>query len=988
MRRFFRPIPLVISAVILLAVYAVTGFFLLPYVIKSYVLPTVAEQLGRPVLVQAVQINPFALSITVTGFEIREADQTALLGFERLHVNFEISSLVRRAYRFDEITLAIPFVSVRILPTGQLNLLELAKVSGGTTATSEDAGDTRRQEDKKPLPPIEIRLLQIDSGIVEFRDESKRQPFEVSIVPIEIRLQNFTTRRGGESTYAFSAEVRKEELLNWEGYVSLDPIESAGKFSLTGVRGPVLWLYVKDRFNFDIPDGRLNISARYRFDTTVEPFNLTLADGEIGLTNLALTESGKDEVVISVPSFLVHGINVDVSRRNLDISSIESKDALFKGWMDKDRTVNFQTLFTPQPSEHAEEPQKESVSTPPPPATDEQRPWLIALKEIALKNYGLDFEDRSTPTPAHHRIAALNTTVKDLHVPFKEPINVDLGFQLNDTGSVHADGTIGLKPFETNIGLHVSAIPLKPLEPYLEGVARVAIESGSLDMSGDLHLALEHPNAPMLTYNGNFGIRNLAVNDRNGVPSLVSWKQLQLKQVALTVDPTTVAIEEVGLDQPAVHFSIQPDGQSNLGNIRPQSDAAEPTPAPTPATSTKKGPPPVVSVKTVKLLRGSATFVDESIKPTVRTGIHDLTGTIKGLSSKQLTKADVELTGRMDKVAPLKISGVINPLTENTFTDLLIKFENVDLTTAAPYSGKYAGYPISKGKLFLDLAYKVSKKQLEAENKVAIDQLTFGEKTDSPDATSLPVPFAVALLKDRNGRIDIDLPIRGDLNDPDFKYGKVVISTLLNLLAKMVASPFALVGKLIPGGGSGEELQYVEFAPGSAIASDEDLKKVDALVKALAERPGLRLEITGTADPVRDRQALGYKKLSAELLARWTRERGKSAAGESLPANDEQRLLKELYAQRRASTGAAEPARTAAAPPSPPSVEEMRRELAAAMPFEEEDLRTLAHQRAEEIRNQLTGDGKLKGERVYLVNEDISASEHERIRTKLGITAS
>lgn len=982
MRRFFRPIPLAISAVVLVIVYALVGFFLLPYIIKSRVVPAVAEQLGRPVLVQDVQINPFALSFTITGFEIRETDQTALLGFERLYVNFEASSVIRRAFRFDEITLAVPFVAVRILPSGQLNLLDLAKNSGGTAAPPEN--NAQPQEAKKPLPPVEIGLLQIDSGIVEFRDESKRKPFEVSIVPIEIRLQNFTTRRGGESTYAFSAEVRKEELLNWEGYVSLDPIESEGKFSLTGVRGPVLWLYVKDRFNFDIPDGILNLSARYRFDTTVEPFNLKLNDGEISLTNLVLTESGKDEAVLSIPSFLVHGINVDVAQKNLDISSVESKDALFKGWMEKDKTVNFQTLFSPQPSDTAEVPRKEAASTETAAAPAEQRPWSVALKEIALKNYGLDFEDRSTPTPAHHRITALNTTVKDLLVPFKEPITVDLGFQLNDTGSVHANGTVGLKPFEANIGLSLSAIPLKPFEPYLEGVALVAVDSGNLDMNGDLHLAVEHPNAPMLTYNGNFGVRNLAISDRNGVPSLVSWKQLQLKQVALTVDPTTVAIDEVGLDQPAVHMRIQPDGQSNLSNIRPQTQTAAAEPAPSP----KKGPPPTVSIKTVKLLRGAATFVDESIRPTVRTGIHDLTGTIKGLSSKQLAKADVELTGRMDKVAPLKISGAINPLTENTFTDLLIKFENVDLTTAAPYSGKYAGYPISKGKLFLDLAYKVSKKQLEAENKVSIDQLTFGEKTDSPDATSLPVPLAVALLKDRNGRIDIDLPIRGDLSDPDFKYGKVVISTLLNLLTKMVASPFALVGKLIPGGGSGEDLQYFEFSAGSAIASDDDVQKADALVKALSERPGLRLEITGTADPVRDREALGFRKLSTELLARWTRERGKPAAGESMPAADEQRLLKALYEERRAGA-AAEPARTASSPPAtPPAVEEMRRELAAAMPIDEEDLRALARQRAEEIRNQLTADGKLEGERVYLVNEDISASGHERIRSKLGITAS
>lgn len=987
MRRFFRPIPLAISAIVLVGVYALVGFFLLPYIVKSRVIPSVSEQLGRPVLVQDVEINPFALSFTITGFEIQETDQSALLGFERLYVNFESSSLIRRAFRFDEITLAVPFVAVRIFPNGQLNLLELMKHSSGTAAPPENAAGAERQQEKKPLLPIEIGLLHIGSGIVEFRDESKRKPFEVSIVPIDIRLQNFTTQRGGESAYAFSAEVRKEELLNWEGYVSLDPLESEGKFSLTGVRGPVLWLYVKDRFNFEIPDGLLNINAHYRFDTTVEPFSLKLNDGEISLTNLVLTESGKDEAVISVPSFLIHGINVDVAQKTLDISSIESKDALFKGWMEKDKTVNFQTLFAPKPPDATEVPQKDAASTEAPAAPAEPRPWAVALKEIVFKNFGLDFEDRTTLTPVHHRITALNTTVRDLRVPFKEPIAMDLGFQLNDTGSVHANGTVGLKPFESSIHLSLSAIPLKPLEPYVEGAARVAVDSGQLDLNGDLHLAVEHSNAPMLTYNGNFGIRNLSISDRDGVSPLIGWKQLQLKQMALTVDPTTVTIEEVGLDQPAVQFRIQPDGQSNFSNIRPPSQTAEP--APEAASSQKKGPPPTVAVKTVKLLRGSATFIDESIRPAVRTGIHDLTGTIKGLSSKQLAKADVELTGRMDKVAPLKISGAINPLTENTFTDLLVKFENVDLTTAAPYSGKYAGYPISKGKLFLDLAYKVSKKQLEAENKVAIDQLTFGEKTDSPDATSLPVPLAVALLKDRNGRIDIDLPIRGDLNDPDFKYGKVVISTLLNLLTKIVASPFALMGKLIPGGGSGEDLQYFEFAPGSAIASDEDVKKADVLVKALAERPGLRLEITGTADPVRDRQALGFRKLSAEILARWTRDRGKSSADESIPAQEEQRLIKELYQQRRTlPASASEPSGTAASPVTPPTIEEMRRELAAAMPFDEEDLRALAHQRAEEIRNQLTADGKLAGERVYLVNEDISASDHERIRSKLGIAAS
>jgi hypothetical protein len=368
--------------------------------------------------------------------------------------------------------------------------------------------------------------------------------------------------------------------------------------------------------------------------------------------------------------------------------------------------------------------------------------------------------------------------------------------------------------------------------------------------------------------------------------------------------------------------------------------------------------------------------------------LYDLTGTVKGLSSKQLAKADVDLSGKVDKVAPLKVTGTINPLTEDAFTDLAIKFDNVNLTTAAPYSGKYAGYPIRKGKLFLDLAYKVSQKQLEAENKVAIDQLTFGEKTNSPDATSLPVPLAVALLKDRKGRIDIDLPIRGDLSDPDFKYGRVVLSTLMNLLTKLVASPFTLMSKLIPGGGNAEDLQYLEFEPGSPAMVAAELKKCEALMKGLEERPGLRLEITGTADPVVDRQALRLQRLKSQLQTKWQQERALPKDAD-FPVAEEERMIKELFEQRRN----AEPvAAAAAAPipeatPAPLTIEEMRQQLAAAVPVDEASLRSLADQRAKQIRVQLAGEGKIAEERVFLTEVDLTASGHERVRSRLNISA-
>ncbi|MFV9645868.1 MAG: DUF748 domain-containing protein, partial [Desulfobacterales bacterium] len=228
------------------------------------------------------------------------------------------------------------------------------------------------------------------------------------------------------------------------------------------------------------------------------------------------------------------------------------------------------------------------------------------------------------------------------------------------------------------------------------------------------------------------------------------------------------------------------------------------------------------------------------------TGIQNLKGTVKGLSSESLARADVLLEGKVDKYAPVKISGQINPLSEDAYTDLALSFKNIELATFTPYSGKFAGYAIKKGKLSLDLKYKVSEDLLIGENEIFVDQLTFGERIDSPDATTLPVRLAIALLKDREGRIDIDLPVRGDLSDPEFSYGRIVVNALVNLITKIVTSPFAALANLV--GGDGEELSFVEFEFGSAGLLAGQIRKLDNLAKALYERPALRLEIKGVAD--------------------------------------------------------------------------------------------------------------------------------------------
>ena len=981
MSRFFRPIPLAITALAVLCTYTLVGFFLVPYIIKAYVLPKVSDQLRRPVLVKEVEFNPFVLSLKLTEFEIQEPDSTPLLGFQEFFINFQTSSIFRRAYTFDQIRFAIPYVSVKVKQDGHVNLTELVPPADPAAPPPPAKG----ADQPAGLPAIQIGRFEIAQGIVEFRDESKRRPVSVDIVPINLILNNFHTKPGGDNTYSFIAELGKDEVLDWKGIVSLEPIHSEGTVSLSGVKLARLFRHVQERFNFDIPTGTIQATGQYRFDAATSPIDLELSDTELHFADIGLAEKGDTIPVITVPTLNLDGIHVDLRQRNVSIASIAISDATDRVWRNSDGSVNLQALFTPVATQSGDvEPSAPAKGSA---ASAKESPWTVAIKQVAITNHTIHFEDRSLALPMRTDVTKLSVKTHDVVFPFKGPIPLTVEHKLNETGMVSADGQIVMRPFQIDMALALSNVAIQPFEPYLERFARISVDGGAIDLDGKIHLAVEHPKAPMMTFQGNLGVKSLAIADRDhGVP-VASWKQFLLREVALAVDPTSITIEEVGLNQPTVHLAIDHDGVMNVKNLLVRADTkSSPVADQSPARS-KKSPPPSVAIKTVKLLRGTATFKDESITPSVETGLYDLTGTVKGLSSKQVAKADVDLSGKIDKVAPLKIMGQINPLTEDAFTDLSIKFDNVDLTAAAPYSGKYAGYPIRKGKLFLDLAYKVSQKQLESENKVAVDQLTFGEKTDSPDATSLPVPLAVALLKDRQGRIDIDLPIRGDLNDPDFKYGKAVWSTLGNILTKMVSSPFSLVSKLVPGSGNGEELQQLAFEPGSTAIPPSEMKKIDVLMKGLEERPGLRLEITGTADPMRDRQAVALQRFQERLQNKWRQKNGSSNVSE-LPPAEEERLITELFGEWRSQQPVlAQKPDTPDIPSKPPTVEEMRRELVGSIPVEESALRELARTRAEQVHAQMVGEGKLTEERVFMTEVDLAASEHETVPSRLNITA-
>ncbi len=975
MRRILRPRVLIGTLLGLLTLYTLVGFFLLPYLITSYVIPTVSDQIKHPVVLRVAAFNPFALSLRLTGLEVRGENETPILGFEELVVNLRATTLLLQKVAFDEIRLVMPFVAAKVNREGKLNLMSLVPPPDETLQPPAPTNEPKK------MMPVQIDLLEIGQGIIEYRDDSKARPVVIDVVPFEIVLRNFSTvqAEGGESAHAFTAEIGKGEKISWEGTIFLEPVESDGRVNLSGIKLKTLYQVVHDLFQFDIPQGTVGLSASYHFDLRGQAPQATVKNGHISIQNLAIVERGGLEPVISIPAFDVDGIQLDLQKRTIDVAKVHSADARFEAWMDQGGAINYQTLFTPVDGDETSNQSRTAQAKP----EQGSKPWTIVVDEVALRNYRAAFEDRTLSRPGHVDVSTMNLTVRDVQIPFRKPLPVDLALKLNETGTIGVQGKVTVEPLVADATLKLEHIEIQPFQPYFDRFLNADVQDGAIDLRGSVHFAKTHPNEPMLRFQGDLAVNQLAVVDRKEFDNVLTWKRLAVNRVALDVEPTAVKIAEVVWQEPSVQMVVEADGQLNLAHLAaspPSGDQAAPTKElKTEKSHTKPAEPVPVTIDQVKLIKLAARFQDLSIEPNVKASLTEFGGTVKGLSSKQLKKADVNLSGKVGRAAPLKIVGTINPLSEDAFTDLVITLGGMDLIPAGPYSGKYAGYGLSKGKLSLDLKYKVSQKVLEAENLVHVDQLTFGDKTNSPDATSLPVPLIVGLLKDRKGVIEVDMPIRGNLNDPDFKYGKVVISTLLNLLGKVVASPFALMGKLVPGGGSEEDLQFIEFQPGSALLADTELTKLEALEKALDERAGLRLDIRGTTDATRDVAVLQTMKLRARLFEMSGE---KKPDQEELSPKEEQRLVEKLYAKLPAPDPS-----VASAEPAQPTVEGMKQKLAAAIQISPSELEELARRRAEAIRSHLLEGGKLTEERVALLDTGSAESGHEKVRTQLSLSA-
>ncbi len=716
-------------------------------------------------------------------------------------------------------------------------------------------------------------------------------------------------------------------------------------------------LALRDVFrNINLPPPVLKIAQ-----VTLEGARLQMRDLKSPPETFA--DGKNDHTMIQIPRFTVQRTQVDIDRQTVRIDDVAGQDGLFEIRRLGDGKLNLD-VFLPPP---------DAAEAPPAAPAD---PWQIDVQRVDLSGYAVNGVNLIPGDPLAVTVDEIGLNVSDFSTRPDTQTTIALNCRINDTGRLETRTALTVTPLGADVQLGLEKVDLARFYPFIKPYIGVVLADGDLAIDGNLSLKTSAADPPVVVYTGQAAITDFKTLDRRRARPFVSWKALTLSGMDIGVNPTYLTIQDISVKNPFSRLLIDEQGQLNLAMATvltpeeavqaPGSETDSVTP-PVPAAKPEDTPPVPIKIGTIQGQGGKLIFADRSFKPGYQTTIESVETRITGLSTEATEPAKVDIKGRVDGHAPVTISGAINPLADEMYADLAFDFQQMDLTAASPYSGRYVGRTISQGKLSIKTAYHIENRALKADHDIMIDQFNFGEDVESPDDLNLPVDLAVALLKDRSGEIHIDLPVSGDMDDPEFSIGGIVLKAFVNLIVKAVTSPFALIGGMF----EGENLNQLEFEPGRTRLTPATTEKLDALIKVLYDRPSLKLEISGFADPASDTPAyaeiLFQRKLQGQKALQMADDGQDSVPLEDIVITPEE-YEEFLQAAYEAETFEKPENFIGMDKTLPPAEAEAL--IRQHIDVSQTDLEELAYARALAIKDYILDTQQVEAERVFLIKPD------------------
>jgi uncharacterized protein involved in outer membrane biogenesis len=957
------------AVVIFFACFTIAGFFAVPPLLKHILIKNLSAEMNRDVSIEKIKVNPYDLTISVRNIAVKDKGTAEVfISLEELFANIQAVSIFKRAIVVSEVRLTKPFIRVIRDEDGSYNFSDLLQ------KTSRDS--TPSEQNSKPVQ-FSINNISIVNGSADFLDAPKEVFHEVTdltlAVPfvsnIKYHVETFVQPR-------FSALVNGD-LFTIEGKTKpfTDSLETELNINIKDLDLADYLGYVPTRRHFNLLSGAMDLVAKISYIQYAEKNPSLELTGAVTIKDINLADEKKN------PLLKVAGVDFDIASLkpledviHLSRMNVQSPDVTMR--RKKDHTIDIVTLSTLlfKAAEQTQAVQKAEQFI-------ESKPMSLLIDTWRVTDGTMRLLDYIPSEPVTIEIKNAEMEARNVSLAKGSKADVQFSFLMGKAGKISGKGTMGLEPIAANLSLDVKGLGISPFQPYFTDKVRVYISSGNVNTWGTL--TLEQPAGKDINaqYRGKVLVTEMNAANKDDFEELLRWKTLSLEGLDVNYNPLQLAVKGVSLSDFFAAITINSDGSLNLHQLLVEEQ--EPTKSEEKtiiktteakgADHTEPALPKNVEIGGITLQGGTIKFTDKSIKPTYTANLTQIGGRVSSLSMKKDAAAEVEVRGKLNDYVPLEITGKVNPWKEHFFVDLTASTNNFELSPLSPYSGKYVGYTIDKGQLSFDLKYLIVQKKLESQNRILLDQFTFGDKVESPDATKLPVRLAISLLKDRKGQIKLDIPVTGNIDDPKFSVWKVVWQIIGNLLVKAATSPFALLGALF---GGGEELSYLEFDYGRTNLTEPNLKKIETIVKALDDRPALKLDIHGYVDVERDTEGLKnylfQRKVKTQKLKDLTKKGAAATPVDNVKVdpNEYEKYLKSAYDAEKFP----KPRNIIGLAKTLP-VTEMEKLMLTNTIVKEEDLRALANQRAINAKDAILKSGKISGDRIFLVETKMLTPE-------------
>ncbi|MBT8051491.1 MAG: DUF748 domain-containing protein [Gammaproteobacteria bacterium] len=952
--------------------YTLLGFFLVPVLISHYAEKAIEETTGRDAQIADVRFNPYVLSIDVSGFELSDRDGERLVGFDRLFVNFQASSLFRWAWTFREILIDSPYLFEERDPDGDSRLARLqAEMASRRPLNSEE----KKESD---LPRLLVGTIAITDGGARWLDHVPARTVDIEAGPVNVTVHELNTLPGRDGRQHVSVGLPGGARLDWDGTLVLQPFHSAGNISLSGGRMNLASAYLEAMLPLSKVAGMADLETAYRLSLDENgQLSARLENLQGKLSGFSLTGLEPTTDFLAVDRIELNDGSLSYPEHRIEIGSIEVGSPELTAWRDKEGQFSFEQLATADTVIEA----KATTSN------ENSAAWDIRIREVRVKNGAMGWEDRSTEPVAAVALGDLELSLNDVSNQDNEQISVRSSLAFEGGGRAGFEGElIALPGFSLQGRLELAELPLSLGQPYLQQRLTVAIEDGALTTGLDLQVQADGAASAV----GELEITALELRNTQEDESLLAWQQMKIDRYEVDSANATVRLSAVRFEQPYGRIRINKDLSSNLDGL-----VLEPEAAPDPTSKNGEEAELSLLVGGITVSEGAMDFSDLSLPLPFETQVSSMEGTVSTIDSQSVEPANIQLEGQVDEFGLARIEGSMDLLDPIRHTDVSVEFRNLLMTNLSPYSAAFAGREIDEGKLDLDLLYRIKDGQLAGQNDIVLSDFKLGGKVDSPDAVSLPLDLAVALLKNSDGVIDIELPVEGDVNDPEFRIGGVVWKAFSTLITKIVTAPFKLLGNLI--GVDSEDFGQFQFLAGRHDLTPPEMEKISQLLKALVQRPNLAVDVSGVYDPVVDTPVLQYGKLRSLVFERMGRDPTVEAEKDELLSDEIRNVLESLFVEQFPEISLEQIRSGFSAPPldDPEGDEvldelayagELRDRLVDAQSVDPGQLQELARQRAQAVYDAFLANGSLDPARIRLSDpEETKSEDGEWVVMELGV---